>query len=182
MRFKREISSFDSTEKNILEDQSGLEEEMKLEGDNESYSTSDESFSRLDMDLETMENKNENSRAQRLIWQDRRVFNLETKPETKRGENQQKSCKRRRAQRMQTKQVQVYKDANLVETKDEWEDKSLPEIEDERAYLWLVNAEDCIKDLVAGLYSLQLQHSIANRMARQKKIVKPLMINQMLGW
>lgn len=44
----------------------------------------------------------------------------------------------------------------LVETKDEWEDEPLLEIEDERAYLRLVNAEDCIKDLVMGLYSLQL--------------------------
>ena len=88
MRLKREISSFDSTEKNILEDQSDSEEEKKLEGDNMSYSSSDESFSGSDMDLETMENKTQNSRAQRLIWQDGQEINLETKPETKREEKQ----------------------------------------------------------------------------------------------
>ena len=41
-----------------------------------------------------------------------------------------------------------------------------------------MNVEDCIKDLVTGLYSLQLQHSIANRTARQKKTVKPLLRNR----
>ena len=56
MRLKREISSFDSTEELILEDQFGTEEEMKLEVDNESYNASNESFSGSDMDLKTMEN------------------------------------------------------------------------------------------------------------------------------
>ena len=66
----------------------------------------------------------------------------------------------------------------LVETKEEWENEPIPEIEDEISYLRLVNAEDCIKDLVTGLYSLQLQHSIAKRTARQKRNVKPLIKNR----
>ena len=99
MRLKREISSFDSTQDHILEDQSGAEEEMKLEVDNKSYNAFDESFSGSDMDLETMKNKNQNSRAQRLIWQDGREFNIKTKLETKRGENQRKSRRKRGAQR-----------------------------------------------------------------------------------
>ena len=40
------------------------------------------------------------------------------------------------------------------------------------------NAEDCIKDLVIGLYSLQLQHSIASGSAKRKKSVKPLIKNR----
>ena len=66
----------------------------------------------------------------------------------------------------------------MAKTQDEWEDEPQPEIEDKRSYLRLVNVEDCIKDLVTGLYSLRLQHSIANRLAKQKKTVKPLMKNR----
>ena len=76
MRLKRETSSFDSIEEHILEDQSRAEEETKLEMDNESYNASDESFSGSDMDLKTMENNYQNSRAQRLIWRDGREFNI----------------------------------------------------------------------------------------------------------
>jgi hypothetical protein len=68
MRVKHEISSFDSTGENNLEDHSGSEGETKLEGDNESYSASDESFSGSDMDLKTHGNKHEKSEDQRLIW------------------------------------------------------------------------------------------------------------------
>lgn len=65
----------------------------------------------------------------------------------------------------------------MNETKDVWENKPTPEIDDKIAYLRLVNAEDCIKDLVTGLYSLQLQHSITKRTARRKQNGKPMMKN-----
>ena len=46
-----------------------------------------------------------------------------------------------------------------------------PDIESRRAYLALVNADDCIKDFVIGCYLMQLQASIAGKMiARQKKV------------
>ena len=57
---------------------------------------------------------------------------------------------------------------------DMWEDKPLPEIKDKMGYLRLVNAEDCIKDMLIGLYSLQLQHSITTRTAKRKKKIKPM--------
>ena len=86
MRVKHEISSFDSIGENILEDHSSSEEETKLEGGDDCYNASNESFSGSDMDLKTMENLNQNSWAQQLISRDGREFNLETKLETKRGE------------------------------------------------------------------------------------------------
>ena len=76
MRVKHEISSFESTGENVIEDHSGSEEETKLEEDNDCYNASGESFSDFEVDLDTKGNENENQGAQRLIWRDGREFKL----------------------------------------------------------------------------------------------------------
>lgn len=54
----------------------------------------------------------------------------------------------------------------------------MPDLEDEHVYLMLVNVEDCIKDLVIGLYSMQLKHTINKRVAWREKRVKWLIKNR----
>ena len=121
MMMKHDISSFDSTGENILEDHSSSEEDIKLEGDKDCFQASNESFSDFEVELETTGNEKENQRAQRLIWRDNREFKLETKPKTKREKKQRTSQRRRQKHRAQTKKIQGNKGMNLIETKEVWE-------------------------------------------------------------
>ena len=130
---------------------------MKKDEDNVFYHASNESFSKSEVDFEINETKNENTRAKRLIWWDDREFKLETKPRRTREEKQWAS-RRRWKHKTLKKQDQFSQDAVLIKTEQVEESKPIPEIEDTTAYLRLVNAKDCIKDLVTCLYSLQLQH------------------------
>ena len=68
--------------------------------------------------------------------------------------------------------------ASDLEPEEEWEDAGpIPQLESERAYLAMVNAEDCIKDMVTGCYLMQLQASIAMKTMSKAKKVKPFLKN-----
>ena len=53
--------------------------------------------------------------------------------------------------------------------------KEVNNLDGKKAYLAMVNAEDCIKDIITQCYLMQLQASIESKSAQRAKKVKPLL-------